>query len=351
MDITDKIVKEWSWRCSKGYPDINNPEDKAILDQLLKEWKVGTPVTTAAPITEDDGEPEVTLDALMDLLKNRRDDLPPEFIKNLYTQVQGKGKGISSKIAEILTEKGIDKSKYLVLSTAQRLNVEEKLLKYLQSEDKPGLEALRAGSGGSLLDFLQKATKLPAGFIESILQYDSASKSKGVGKGEFALALFMKDGAKKQVGDVDVEGKHLEVKADLARLGERHGNLGGLLQTLEDKTKIPKETNLQDYVLKIAKSGVTPEVMTRVRVALNKEFNNSFKDTNLADQQEVRKALFNWYVDSFFATEPSDLILLYLNKNYKLYTPEEFRNAVLAGEITFTGNFTSSNKAPQLKGF
>lgn len=37
MSIVDKLYTEWAWRTKTGIPDINNPEDKAILDKLLKE--------------------------------------------------------------------------------------------------------------------------------------------------------------------------------------------------------------------------------------------------------------------------------------------------------------------------
>ena len=37
MNITDRLYTEWAWRTKTGIPDINNPEDKLILDNLLKE--------------------------------------------------------------------------------------------------------------------------------------------------------------------------------------------------------------------------------------------------------------------------------------------------------------------------
>jgi hypothetical protein len=35
MDIIEKFIRENCWRFPKGYPDINNPEDKALLFELL----------------------------------------------------------------------------------------------------------------------------------------------------------------------------------------------------------------------------------------------------------------------------------------------------------------------------
>jgi len=34
----DLLVTEWAYRYEKGYPDINNKEDKKVLDTIMKEW-------------------------------------------------------------------------------------------------------------------------------------------------------------------------------------------------------------------------------------------------------------------------------------------------------------------------
>jgi hypothetical protein len=353
MNITDKIVKEWSWRCSKGYPDINNPEDKKILDQLLQEWGAPKIEAAPAPILEDDGEPEITFDALMDLLQSKKDSLPPDFLKKIYTQVQTKGKKLTSKLIDILNQKGMEEAKEVILSITDRFHIEEKLLKYLESDNRPGLEALRANSGGSLVGFLTKETGLPQPFVESLVEYSAAKDSKGVGRVEYALALLVKGGAKKKVGDVEIEGKTVEVKADEARLSKREGSLRPLFQTLEQITQIaprPKE-NLEDYIKTISAANPSPDALNAVQGALNKEFEGTFADVDITNPAEVRRALLTWYVNVFFATEPSDLILLYMTKNYKLFTPEEFRAAMLSGEIKFKSNFSQSNKAPQVVGF
>jgi len=40
IDVIETILKEWSWRCEKGYPDINNPADRKILENLLAEHNI-----------------------------------------------------------------------------------------------------------------------------------------------------------------------------------------------------------------------------------------------------------------------------------------------------------------------
>lgn len=35
MDLIDKLLIEWSWRCKKGYPDLQSAEDLAILKEVF----------------------------------------------------------------------------------------------------------------------------------------------------------------------------------------------------------------------------------------------------------------------------------------------------------------------------
>jgi len=43
MDIFDKIIQENAWKFPKGYPDLNNPEDKELLFKLAEE-EIGKPM-------------------------------------------------------------------------------------------------------------------------------------------------------------------------------------------------------------------------------------------------------------------------------------------------------------------
>ena len=37
MNTVDKIVTEWAFRCKKGYPDLNNPQDMKILKEIYSD--------------------------------------------------------------------------------------------------------------------------------------------------------------------------------------------------------------------------------------------------------------------------------------------------------------------------
>jgi hypothetical protein len=40
MSVINKIVNEWAFRCKKGYPDMNNPDDIKILKEIYSEFGV-----------------------------------------------------------------------------------------------------------------------------------------------------------------------------------------------------------------------------------------------------------------------------------------------------------------------
>jgi hypothetical protein len=40
MNVVDKILTEWAYRCKKGYPDTNNPQDMEILRELYSEYGI-----------------------------------------------------------------------------------------------------------------------------------------------------------------------------------------------------------------------------------------------------------------------------------------------------------------------
>ncbi len=37
MNAVDRLLVEWSYRCDKGYPDIDSAKDWAILNEILTE--------------------------------------------------------------------------------------------------------------------------------------------------------------------------------------------------------------------------------------------------------------------------------------------------------------------------
>lgn len=40
MNVVDKVVNEWAFRCKKGYPDMNNPDDIKILKEIYSQFGI-----------------------------------------------------------------------------------------------------------------------------------------------------------------------------------------------------------------------------------------------------------------------------------------------------------------------
>ena len=79
MNVTDKLYNEWAWRTKSGTPDMNNLEDKAILDKLISNL-----------ISEEEREPkEISKQDIINYVKNAK--LDDKQIKKLYQRVTNFG--------------------------------------------------------------------------------------------------------------------------------------------------------------------------------------------------------------------------------------------------------------------
>lgn len=353
----DKLITEWSWRCEKGYPDLKNSKDMAVLKQILLKYNITSEQIEKTIEEQEQQQEEISINSLIQLLKNKEDVLDSKFIKQIYIQVENKGKKLTTKLIGILEKKGIITAKETVIGVAERLGIEGDLVNFLENKKKITLADLRSNSGKNFRQYLTEFTKLPENFISSVISDKTPIESKGVGEGEYALALFGEEGAKRGVGDVNIEGKSIEVKSDSGRLGERFGDLTKLYTKMEETFNITPTSrgrgseNLITYISSITSSFKDKDSIEKLKDILDEEFDGYFSKTDITNTDEVRKALFSWYVDMFYKTEPSDLILIILKGKFKIYTKEEFKQDVLDQKVKFKSVFSSSNKSPQLVDF
>jgi hypothetical protein len=80
--VIDKLILEWSWRCEKGYPDINNPADNKILQKLLAEY--GVSLDTVQDRLQEQEEDLIKHETTQSDLENLRKAL--EQIKDPYAK-------------------------------------------------------------------------------------------------------------------------------------------------------------------------------------------------------------------------------------------------------------------------
>jgi hypothetical protein len=211
MNITDKLYTEWAWRTKTGVPDMNNPEDKAILDRLISEL-----------VKEEDQEPkEITKKDIIDFISNAPlDDIQ---IKKLYQRVTNfsnyrsirnkvKDKGYGDKIYKQYSQQ--------IQSIIEDLPIEDskKFSEYLQ---KGGAKFNTSDRGGNIIDDISAQTNLPTNVVKAIFRHTAQDeKKRGVGMGELALILLFDNVTNASgKGDLAIDNEEFEVKGQGAKLG------------------------------------------------------------------------------------------------------------------------------------
>ena len=146
MNVTDKLYIEWAWRTKTGVPDINNPEDKAILNKLISEL-----------VKEEDQEPKsITKKDIIDYINNA--ELDDKQIVKLYQRVTNFGNYRS--IRDKVRQKGYG----------------DKIYKQYSQQIQSIIEDLPVEDSRKFSDFLQKGgakfpTKSRGGNIITIFQH------------------------------------------------------------------------------------------------------------------------------------------------------------------------------------
>lgn len=211
MNVTDKLYNEWAWRTKSGTPDMNNPEDKAILDSILTELVEQTP-------TKGD---------IIDYIKNA--ELDDKQIAKLYKRVANFGN--YRNIKDTISKKG-----YGALSKQYSQQIQsiiedlpreeaEKFSNYLQDESKQANFPTN-NHKGNLLDTLKSKTGLSEEVIRAVFAHTAQDdKKRGVGMGELAMTLLFKNVANTVggKGDLSIDGGEFEVKGNGAKLGPKGG--------------------------------------------------------------------------------------------------------------------------------
>jgi hypothetical protein len=351
-DPIDLLVREWAYRCKKGYPDINNEEDKKVLDMIMKEWALEEQ-------EEQPQEERITVDEIIKLLQKKRKDLSLEFLKKLYTQVNTKGRGYGTAIRGIIKEKALEAVQNPIFQAIHDSLGEQKFLEFYNDTNRH-LTLKDLEKGGNIFNIVESKTGLPKDFIQSLYNITHLERGKGVGKAEVLLALLGSEGRSLNVGDVSIEGNTVEVKTDKGRLGKREGNLEKLYNKLQELVPgKPSERDLSIYISELIKNSAPEDTeerkqfLEKVRDILNQEFNSNFTEAvDLTDSSEIQQTLLKWYTDIFLEGDAAyaKFIAIVISEELRMYGRDTFKEAILGQEVKLT-NFTKSNKAPQLIGF
>ena len=209
MNITDKLYNEWAWRTKSGTPDMNNPEDKAILDRLISE------------LTE---EKELTGKAkLLQLIKDT--DLSDDQIQRIETGIINIGykDDVFQKLKDIGYTEDAFKSKGALEGIFKQLGDTDLnlVLNYLNNPVK-----LVAGKHK-----VHELTNLPEEVVRSLFNIEPGMDAGGsaIGPGEVGLALlFSNVDNRSGGGDLNWDSTNLEVKKNEGRFGQQGGRSSSL---------------------------------------------------------------------------------------------------------------------------
>jgi hypothetical protein len=218
MSVIDKIVNEWAFRCKKGYPDMNNPNDVKILKEIYSQFGI---------VMEEDGvQPQIDYNVeIKKLLKTISDQEAKQAIYKYLVKLNKKedksDEELEKEIENILVAKKLPKqaAEYVTL-LASKYQITQELLEYLHN---PTVTLQQLEEQTNLSTLLELST-LPAKFISKLI----VAEGRSIGKAEVALVCILKDctnmGGKKgeTEGDVKVGTKPIELKMGKGQLVPHH---------------------------------------------------------------------------------------------------------------------------------
>jgi len=225
MDVLDTLFKNNNYKFSKGYPDMDNPEDKEMLFKMVNEILE----------VEEKPEEEDLKTKLVDLIKSS--DISDETLKKLIKSISGSGS--RGELKSYLNQKGYSPESFKTKDSA----LEYILDKLTDTETKELMDYLknpksldRAGDKGNFA----KVTGLSDQLVKDLINIEPGADAGGsaIGKAEIFLALVFKDVDNRSGGgDLNFKGKNLEVKGTGGRFGMQGGRASSAnyLEILGDK--------------------------------------------------------------------------------------------------------------------
>lgn len=210
MDLMiDKIYNEWAWRSKTGTPSMDNPEDKAILDNLIAELTEEKELSGKAKLIQLIKNTELSDDQIERIQKGivnigYKDDVFQKLRDKGYTEDAFKSKGALEGIFKQLGDTDLNS-----------------VLQYLNKPAK-----LTSGKHN-----IMKLTGLPEDVIRSVFNIEPGMDAGGsaIGPGEVGLALlFSNVDNRSGGGDLNWDGSNLEVKKNSGRFGQQGGRAASL---------------------------------------------------------------------------------------------------------------------------
>lgn len=300
MTVIDKILQEWSYRCSDGIVDMNDPEKKAILDEILKEYNIDEAISSHSKKyfqqqkqqqPDQQSEPQVSLDNVEDFSNyiQRRYAVENQTIfglDNLFKAIQSSSK--KDELINLIKNSG---GKRLTSGKTSIKDIDSELFNLIMSYIK-----LDNGDSSELWFAIMFNGKAKGGVAtESGIESDVEIGNQGVSVKNY-----------KKIGNIDFgslpkdELKELKTITNLLVLltgveftaGLTRNSLNNLLKTLGSEsfqkdlkqilvigkdTQIKALKNIYDKVITLLPNGNTEELVDNFVDGVNKLIESKIK--------------------------------------------------------------------------
>ena len=346
MNVTDKLYTEWAWRTKSGVPDINNPDDKAILDSLISE------------LTED--KKSLSAEDIVQLISSISND--QEALQHIAKYIRNRPS--QNKFFEYINAQNIDKGTlesgdapqrvFNVLANNDDLN---SFMEYIANA--PSFSQL--GYKGNLVSKLDGV--LSSNTVKDLINIGGQEGGRGVGKAEIGLATLIKDvkmmkGGK---GDLSWGGKYLEVKGTGARLGKRDHSFTGGAKILDTASEYSNDTTRPDIFMPAIFNNAPDtfkQAVNDLKDLLSQVYDNSaiskyITESTCQDSGTCRVALQKVYATSYAVSEGVDHFVFVDTSNsfgdYLSVSPEQLMAYIDENAKTFSSPVNLKNSlAPQV---
>lgn len=363
MSVVDKIVTEWAFRCKKGYPDMNNPDDMKVLKEIYSQYGI---------VMEEEKPEEISSAFTKDSLKALIDSaaLTADQIAKIHREIVKVG--YHDTVMGILGSKGFTADRFKSGNSAVELIFNriadtdvEKLSEYLKDpkELQPGTHNFAT------------LTELPSQIITDLLTIEPGSDSNGsnIGRGEVALGILFKDVDNSDTsGDLKWKGTNLEVKGTGGRLGQQGGRSGNVnvLELMSHKLLSDVEaealmdlpnTGVMSYGLialydAAKKAGKTdPQIFKVIQDGLDsiyysqgvaKDYFNGKAD--VSDASTIKRNLLKLNVESYMKKNNIGSLLFFNNNlDYLAFSKDQADSLINSGKL----DTSTAAKPDPSKGF
>lgn len=217
----DEIITEWSYRLPKGYPTIKNgkitnEQELVILQEILQEYGVKEIPTLNIKESQafiPEAEVQFSKEDLIKLINNT--DLSEKDLIRVMRIVDATGS--ETGIVELLqSQKNLDKpTSNQIFRLATEADSYKRLLELLQNPNNQ-IDVESLGLQGNLFE-KGKQLGLTSEFLKDLSDFIPYTSVK-MGRYEMFLRLLLKGGrTPTRKGDVEVEGKEMEVKSTVTK--------------------------------------------------------------------------------------------------------------------------------------